>query len=226
MTRDDVAAVGVELGKTAELFGEPLSEGRVLLYVEALADLDLEAVLAGFRRARAEMKFFPKPAEIRELVEGSRDDRAELAWARFLAAVREVGAYDSVDFGDPVVHAVVADLWGDWPTACRLDEKETPFRAREFVKLYRLRAKQPGALRPGHLVGVVEASNRSRGFLGHLPPVVKLGPPASRPAPAIEAPQEARALPEPEPPTARRRHLRSVKSGEQQLALGDPERTA
>jgi len=223
---DDVKAFAVELGKTAELFGEPLTEARVLLYLEALGDLDLEAALAGFRRARAELKYFPKPAEVRELVEGTKDDRAECAWLRVLNAIREHGPYASLDFGDAVIHAVVADVWGDWPSACMLSEKDTPFRAREFVKLYRLRAKQPGALRAGHLVGLVEADCRRRGFLAHLPAVRQVpGAPAPRQLEAPAAPpaaEPARALPEPERPAPRRRHLRPVRRGDQ-LALGHPE---
>lgn len=185
MTPDDVKAFGVELGKTAELFGEPLSEARVLLYVEALADLDFKTVLAGFQRARAEMRFFPKPAEIRELIEGTKDDRAEIAWARFLGAVRDVGGWDSVDFGDAALHAVIIDIWGGWPEACKLDEDDTPYRHRDFLKAYRLRANQRGDLRSGHLPGLTEVDNRRRGFLKHIPPVLQIGGRAPRRTPAL-----------------------------------------
>jgi len=188
MTVGDRQRFAVVLGWMAETFAEALSPARVEGYFRALADLEIGEVEAAVRVCMRTSKFFPKPAEFWEALNGSPEDGAELAWVRFLGAVRDLGAYESVDFGDPVIHAVVTDMWGDWPQACRLETNEVPFRHQDFVKLYRVRARQGGDLRQGHLVGLVEADNRRCGFLAYLPPVVKLGQKALKPtgsAPAV-----------------------------------------
>src|SRR3990167_4598232 len=147
MQRSDMAAFGRELIVTAEVFGDTLSEARTLGYFEALMDLPLDAVLVGLRHARRSTRFFPKPAEVRELLEGSVEDRAREAWRRVLGALEHVGTYESVDFGDPLIHGVVEAL-GAWSQAWAWDRAEGPELLgleRDFVSLYRLYAERgPG----------------------------------------------------------------------------------
>ena len=189
MTAADRGRFAVALATLAEVFGEALSSARLESYFQALADLDIDAVEAAAQICMRTRKFFPKPAELREALDGSPEDQAEVAWMRFLGAVREIGGYESVNFGDPVTHAVVMDLWGDWPTACLLDEKETPFRHQDFVKLYRIRAKQGADQRVEHLPGFTEVDNRRRGFLTHIPPVRRIGDGSSDRVPALASGQ-------------------------------------
>jgi hypothetical protein len=77
-----------ELTILAEAFGENLTEQRQEIYCHSLADIAQDRLRAAFRRARYELKWFPKLAEIRELAGvlagGPNDGRPgpEEAWAR------------------------------------------------------------------------------------------------------------------------------------------------
>lgn len=77
-----------ELTVLAEAFGEPLTDQRQEIYCGSLADIRQEQLQTAFRRARCELKWFPKIAEIRELAcasPGTMDDGRsgpEEAWAR------------------------------------------------------------------------------------------------------------------------------------------------
>jgi hypothetical protein len=77
-----------ELTVLAEAFGEPLTEQRQEIYCGSLADVGQDQLQIAFRRARCELKWFPKIAEIRELagvLSGELDDGRpgpEQAWAR------------------------------------------------------------------------------------------------------------------------------------------------
>jgi len=77
-----------ELTVLAEAFGEPLTEQRQEIYCSGLVDISQDQLRVGFRRARYELKWFPKLAELRELAgalpEEHRDGRPgpEEAWAK------------------------------------------------------------------------------------------------------------------------------------------------
>src|SRR5258708_21840779 len=70
----------------AEAFGETLTEQRQEIYCGGLADIQQNQLGTAFRRARYELKWFPKLAEIRELAgvlpDGASDGRPgpEEAW--------------------------------------------------------------------------------------------------------------------------------------------------
>lgn len=72
----------------AEAFGEKLTEERQDIYCGSLADLQQKQLDIAFRRARCELKWFPKIAELRELAgalsDAGNDGRPgpEEAWAR------------------------------------------------------------------------------------------------------------------------------------------------
>ena len=197
---DDVDAFVVELGKTAEMFSDPLSESRALLYFEALADLPLETVVGALRHARRVCKFFPRPAELREFALGSVEDRAREAWRRVLGAVEHVGTYESVNFGDPVTHGVI-EAMGGWHQAWaweRADGPELLGLERDFVSLYRLYAQRGSSRTPqAALLGQHTLHNRHLGaaLRGEIPAEMVV---------ALDAggyPAEHRALPPaPEPP--------------------------
>ena len=72
----------------AEAFGERLTEERQEIYCAGLAGIQQDRLVAAFRRARYELKWFPKLAELRELAGALGVDSAdgrpgpEEAWAR------------------------------------------------------------------------------------------------------------------------------------------------
>jgi hypothetical protein len=76
--------IGEQLTIVAEVFGQTLSAPRLKLYVEALIDLGQSRLAIALQRVVRECKWWPKPAEIRELagacVADERMVRAEAAW--------------------------------------------------------------------------------------------------------------------------------------------------
>src|SRR5262249_26427399 len=77
-----------EVSGLAVAFGLEITEDRLELYAEHLADIRRDQLQLAFVRAGRELKFFPKIAELRELagaVEGTENDGRpgpEEAWAR------------------------------------------------------------------------------------------------------------------------------------------------
>jgi len=108
-----------------ETYGEPVSDARMEIYFSALADLELAEVRRSATVLVRTQKFFPRPAELREAVNGSSEDRAELAWMRVVSLVRGVG-YMGVDGqgtppdfdGDIACRRAALQLYGGWPQLC------------------------------------------------------------------------------------------------------------
>lgn len=138
MTKADSAAFSKALAALAEIFGEALSESRIEGYFLALQDLSLDALTASMAQAAKACKFFPKPAELIELVQGSKDDQAELAWRRLLNALSLVGTYQTVDFQDAALHQTIQQLggWAECWVIERMEPRDLSFKRQEFKQLY------------------------------------------------------------------------------------------
>lgn len=141
--RAEFAALMLGLGET---YGEPVSDARMEIYFAALADLELAEVRAAATAAVKGSTFFPRPSEIRELVAGRVEDRAELAWLDVVRLVRRVG-YPGTDgrgkppaFHDEVARRAALELFGGWVALCeRLPAAGTPEflgTAKQFKALY------------------------------------------------------------------------------------------
>lgn len=117
MTPADRPRLSRALLVLSETFNEPISEVRAEAYFVALADIDIDVIELAVRHALRSCAFFPKPVELRNLVSGSLEDRAELAWAEVLKEVRRVGWC-----GKPVLtaeaEAAVNAIWGGWVPLC------------------------------------------------------------------------------------------------------------
>jgi hypothetical protein len=51
-----------------EAFGDSITEARFLIYFDDLIEFDFERVIKAFKRARRELKFFPKVSQLREFI--------------------------------------------------------------------------------------------------------------------------------------------------------------
>lgn len=81
-------------------------------------------------------QFPPKPADIVRQLEGTKTDRAMLAWGKVHEAMIRIGAYTDVVFDDPAIHAAVADL-GGWVKMCRGEVKDLGYLQHQFSEAYR-----------------------------------------------------------------------------------------
>jgi hypothetical protein len=144
MKTSDRPAFAEVLAYLREAFGGEVSTMRAEVYFDALEDLDLEAIQAAAKVAVRTKTFFPKPAELRELIEGSTEDRAEVAWQHVMAEVRHVGSWGHPSL-KPNELQTVRDIWGSWQHLCETLPGEGPelmgWRKR-WVSVYEVRSKR------------------------------------------------------------------------------------
>lgn len=126
MTEDDRPHFAEAMHAMAETFNEPVSDIRAEAYFDALMDLPLETVNAAVRLSLRTCRFFPKPVELRELVEGSVTQQADLAWGELLQQIRRVGYIGTPTFTHPAILETVRQVWGGWSQLCETLPSEGP----------------------------------------------------------------------------------------------------
>ena len=148
-----------------EVFGEQISELRLEAYRAALDGYELPAIESAMRRATATLKFFPKPAELIELMEGSHDDRAGQAWHVLLDAVSD-GGNASVKFLDPAAAVAMDVTFGGYLQAARtIREADEPMIAhyrKNYMQAYQTARKFPRQVET-YRAGVFEFQNSAGG---------------------------------------------------------------
>src|SRR5207247_6530076 len=72
--------------------GEKVSAQRLQIYASDLADLDQRQLEVAFRRARTELKFFPKISELRDLAGVTKQEECNAveAYAAFQSVIRHL----------------------------------------------------------------------------------------------------------------------------------------
>lgn len=158
-----------------ETFGREVSDSFSRIYWAVLSRYDDAEVDAAIGRGLRKWKFFPKPAEIVEEIDGSPETRAWSAWEIFLEAKMRVGPQRSVLFDDPVIPAVI-ELMGGWREEGVFSwlEKDYPFRRNEFVKAYQAKSGDAFAS-PRALIGWADADNSAKGYRDWVRPPVRIG---------------------------------------------------
>ena len=110
---------GVMLLAMGEAFNEPVSEVRAEVFCRALEDLPFEAVKEAAQVHIRTSPFFPKPADLRQLVLGNVEDQAEFAWQHVLREVRRVGWVGKPSWPDDVTERAALGLFGgSWRALC------------------------------------------------------------------------------------------------------------
>lgn len=137
---------------------------RLLLdvYWRILEPFPDEACIRAFHELIGRVKFFPKPAEFLELLEVRRGDQATSAWLEVIAALKRYGTYRSVRFADPVIHSAI-EAMGGWVRLGLMEERERPWRQKEFERLYAILAGRDGG-HPAYLAGLHEINNAAGGY--------------------------------------------------------------
>lgn len=165
-----------------EVFSEQISELRLEAYRMALDGYELSAIESAMNRAIGTLKFFPKPAELIELMEGSHDDRAGQAWHVLLDAVSD-GGNASVKFLDPAAAVAMDVTFGGYLQAARtIREADEPMIAhyrKNYVQAYQTARKFPRQVET-YRAGVFEFQNSAGGtwtqrMQSYLSPVRLIG---------------------------------------------------
>lgn len=179
MTSNDIEAFAEIMTIINETFGDsnrPVSDIKMRFYFKALSDLDItELNAAAIALANTKtIKTFPTPAEIRNAVHGKPEDQAQIAWTKFLWAVRTHGGHATVVFDDPIIHAIV-EREGGWIKVTEKTTDEMKWFGKDFLKIYAAYAPEIKHMSvPEKLVGIYEADN-SGAFDDHVPLPVVVG---------------------------------------------------
>lgn len=125
MTEHDREPFAEALMALGEAFNEPVSTVRAEGYFDALQEFTLAQVNTGARLALRTCRFFPKPVELRELIEGDVTAAADAAWGAVLEQIRRVGYMGTPTLDDRTLRAV-RELWGSWRRLCETLPVEGP----------------------------------------------------------------------------------------------------
>jgi hypothetical protein len=150
----------------AVIHRQDIAPAFAAFYFELLKDLPIDDVLPALNAHARDSKFFPKPAEIRALVQGGDDATfAEIAWLTWRRIAEDIGAYRSPTFEDPALAETLIAVFGSWADACIYDESPEMLasKRKEFERVYRvMRARGLTGLR--RLVGLHERDNTEKGY--------------------------------------------------------------
>jgi len=152
---------------------EPLTSITFDIYWKALEPFDDDQCETAFKDVLLHSKFFPKPADLLERLEGRKQDQATLAWLKVLGTIKRVGTYQSVRFDDPVIHSVIQAM-GGWIRMGEITNDEMPWKQREFERIYAV-IDRPGSKHLEYLPGRTEMDNFSNGYFDHMPKPISIG---------------------------------------------------
>lgn len=166
MTNSDRKQFAQLCALLSQAFDKEMSTLLANIYFDSLKDFSIEQVACAVEQAIKSRKFFPKVAELRELIEGGADDRAAQAWALFLEAVSN-GGQSSVQFSDRAMATAMDAVFGGWTQACGIlsancsDEMVAHYQ-KAFLKQY-ASAKNSGREALLYRPGLTEMNLREGG---------------------------------------------------------------
>jgi len=135
------------------------------IWMMALDPYPFEDIRKAFNRFIVTESRMPMPADIIANIRGSERDLALTALVKVETAVRRHGAYATVVFDDPGIHAAITGL-GGWIRLCGLSEAELIWWRKEFRERYEHWAKTgaPEEEIPPFLPGLFELANMEAGY--------------------------------------------------------------
>ncbi len=154
------------------------------------------------------------------------EDQAAVAWGKVLDAIREHGAYRTVQFDDAAISPTIRDL-GGWVTVCDTPRDELiRFVRPTFAKLYAAHARAGTSSKSPALAGLLAADASRRGYALPSPvdaatgaPLLAIDPPPRERQPVANLAGKVGTMPlvaKPQPKPAKPSHDRA--EAKQQLA--------
>ena len=158
-----------------EIYDKQITEFVADIYYEVFKEYDYQAISNAIKEVVKSHKYntLPKPADILEFLEGTKDDKALVAWMQINEAIQKGGYYASVEFGDPIISNAIIEL-GGWQWLCSQEIKDMPFVEKRFMDMYRLLLKR-GVSENKKLIGYIEAHNNKKGFIKNIPEPLRIG---------------------------------------------------
>ena len=174
MNASDKRAFKDLITQAMAFYRQDVSTFSLGVWWSACEAFSLEQVGKAFTAHAERGRFAPMPADIVKHLQGTQTDRSLMAWGKVLEGIQRVGAYQSVGFDDPAIHAAVEDL-GGWTTICRSTMQELPHLQRRFTEAHRAYCGRQSFPFPAYLIGESEAANRTAGK--RVAPPVLIGNP-------------------------------------------------
>jgi hypothetical protein len=175
MSTDNQKFLILELTALAVYLGATVEDQRVEMYAQDLAEYDLQKVVQTLRTFRRTATFFPKMAEILELLEGTDQDEATRAWYR-LRNLKGPRAFQVEELNNAISYRCFLEMggpefFGTW------DFQTEDFKIKRFVELYKLHKRE---LRANAALAIewIEGDAQAKKTLDRLlaPPNPPLGP--------------------------------------------------
>ena len=160
-----------------------ITDDRIDVYADLLADLDITDLKAATRQHLATSPHPPTIADLRRLCAQvsapAMPDWGE-AWRELLDQIGRVGSYGAPSWSHPVIAEAVRQF-GPWREVCAMEIDQTPTNRAQFRQIYEAIAGR--AQRTAALIPEVRALAVARGAL----PL----PAEAVPTPALPAPRDA-----------------------------------
>lgn len=146
----------------AEVFDKEITESLLSVYWQVLEPYqDIESISA-LNKCLLSCKFFPKPADLLEQLQGNNEDLALIAWGKVDYAIRHIGGNSSVVFDDPVIHLAL-EAMGGWHDTNEWQERDMTWKRKEFLATYHAQ-KHSGRQPSPYLQGSTEIQQRAQGY--------------------------------------------------------------
>lgn len=121
-----------------EVFSKKHSKILLGAYFKSMSKFSIEKVETAIEGAITNAKYFPKPAELIEMIIGGSEkleDIAETQALKVIEATKKYGSYQSVKFADEITERIVSKQFG-WSALCAMQEKNFSFFIRDFKSAY------------------------------------------------------------------------------------------
>lgn len=159
MKTEDTAKIIKKLNILCVLFDKEVSEPLQEAYIKILSGYPIDKICNAFDRAMVTCKFWPKPAEIIELIGGNVSDVAEVETGKVLDSIHRYGGGQTIVFDDPVTQAVIKQGFGGWIKLCsELKESEEKWFRKDFINIYKSYHKS-GMKEYGKMIGYHDRDN-------------------------------------------------------------------
>lgn len=139
-----------------------IGKDTITIYWERLKRYNDENFKRAVVRCIDELSFFPKVAELKNILDGNQEDEAKLAWIELINKIENEGSYKTVSFPEyPAIGAVV-EILGGWLEICGMKYDKEEWVEKRFIKWYPI-MKIRGEY-PKELAGRFEIDNSNKGY--------------------------------------------------------------
>ena len=133
-TEEESTQIGQALISLGELYRTEMAEGLTKMYLRVLEPYPATEVIRAMEGAIQTCRYFPKPVDLIDLINGPPGERAVESWTALQDAIRHYGKYKSIFFEDGRTSALI-EYFGGWVEICSSwRDSELQFRRDEFIK--------------------------------------------------------------------------------------------